>query len=65
MATHEDLKHHWRLSAEVVSAAEGVARDESREALRALIAAVGALWADRRRLPPRRGAAVPKWDGDE
>ena len=63
MATHEDLKNHWRLNAEVVAAAEGVVRNENRKTLPALIAAVGALWADRRRLPPTRSAAIPKWEG--
>jgi hypothetical protein len=63
--TYDDLKNHWKLSAEVVAAAEAVVRGESREALTALAAAVGAVWADRRRFPPQKGVVVPGWAGGE
>lgn len=49
--THDDMKHHWLLCAEVVAAAERLVNDTSRvHDIKALAKAVGALQADRRRM---------------
>ena len=49
--THDDIKYHWLLYAEVVAAAERLVNDTSRvDDIKALAKAVGALQADRRRM---------------
>ena len=58
--THDDMLHHWRLNAEIVSAAEALVDDYSNDAAVALIAAVGALRADRARL----GVCPPEGTGE-
>ena len=84
--THDDMLHHWRLTAEVVSAAEALVEAEGLlgrpslavglsglsnyrdEAAVALIAAVGALRADRSRLgvcSPEETANLKGWAGKE
>lgn len=65
--THDDMKNHWLLCAEVVAAAERLVDDASNGGIDwasstrpekvALAKAVGALQADRRRMGLSQGGA--------
>jgi len=64
--THDDMRNHWLLCAEVVAAAEGLVDDARvngnvdwvvRPEKVALVKAVGALQADRRRVGLLQGGA--------